>query len=108
MDIIIVLIILLLISIFICHKKGFVKSASTNLEEYFYNKKFENFFNFKTLNRPPMSSPYQCQLNFNCTQYKDISDKHESVCKKCVGFTYPDNLVMARTVGSTGTIRKIL
>lgn len=108
MDIIIVLIIILLISIFICHKKGFVKSASTNLEEYFYNKKFENFFNFKTLNRPPMSSPYQCQLNFNCTQYKDNSDKHQSVCKKCVGFTYPDNLVMARTVGSTGTIRKIL
>ena len=108
MDIIIIIIIVLLILIFICHKKGFVKSTSTKLEEYFSNNKFENFFNFKTLDTPPMRPPYQCQLNFNCTQYKDISDKHESVCKKCVGFTYPDNLVMARTVGSTGTIRKIL
>ena len=55
-----------------------------------------------------MRPPYQCQLNFNCTQSHNVSDKHESVCKKCVGYTYPDNLVMARTVGSTGTIRKIL
>lgn len=108
MDIIILCIILLLLLIFVCHKKGFVKSSSVKLEEYFYNKKFENFFNFKTLDRPPMSSPYQCQLNFGCTQYKNVSDKHESVCKKCVGIKYPDNLVMARTVGSTGTLRKIL
>ena len=68
MDIIIIMILLLIISIFICHKKGFVKSASTKLEEYFYNKKFENFYNFKTIDTPPMRPPYQCQLNFGCTQ----------------------------------------
>ena len=102
------MILLLIISIFICHKKGFVKSASTKLEEYFYNKKFENFYNFKTIDTPPMRPPYQCQLNFGCTQYEDVSDKHGNVCKKCIGVKYPDNLVMARTVGTTGTLRKIL
>ena len=112
MDFITFLIIVLAIVLIFCQKQGFNRVKTT--KEDFYNGNLlkkegfrNNFYNFKTINRPPMPSPYQCTLEFGCTQNQHPSDTHESVCMNCSGINYPKNLVMARDVGRVRQLRKL-
>tara|TARA_B110000858_G_scaffold172303_1_gene203364 strand:+ start:327 stop:644 length:318 start_codon:yes stop_codon:yes gene_type:complete len=104
MDITTILIVLFIVFLFYCDK--YTTTISKKKIEHFHNSGIKNFYNFQTLNRPPMPSPYQCTLNFNCSQGKP-SDKYGNVCKKCISDTFPNNIVMARVVGSTRQPRKL-
>ena len=106
MDLTTILIILFVAFLFYCEKYLPPKTKPKKVEEYFYNKNMKNFYNFQTINKPPMPSPYQCVLNFNCSQGKP-SDKYGNVCKKCVASTFPNNIVMARVVGSVRQPKKL-
>ena len=105
MDITTILIVLFIAFLFYCEKYTTTISKPKEVE-HFHNSGIKNFYNFQTLNRPPMPSPYQCTLNFNCSQGKP-SDKYGNVCKKCIPDTFPNNIVMARVVGSTRQPRKL-
>ena len=105
MDLTTILIILFIAFLFYC-EKYMDPIKKKEIKEEFYNNNIKNFYNFKTLNRPPMPSPYQCVLDFNCTQGRP-SDKYGNVCKRCVADTFPANIVMARNVGTVRRPRKL-
>tara|TARA_B100000780_G_scaffold276552_1_gene245355 strand:+ start:12221 stop:12556 length:336 start_codon:yes stop_codon:yes gene_type:complete len=104
MDIATIVIVLFIAFLFYCEK--YTIPSKKKKIEHFHSSGIKNFYNFKTVDspdgthRPPMQSPYQCTLNFNCSHDKP-SDKYGNVCKKCTAKTFPSNIVMARVVGST-------
>ncbi len=108
MDIVSILIVIFIVMLVICESKGYHEKKSKNkVEEFTYHKKMKNFYNFQRVDeKPPMPSPYQCVLKFNCSQQQP-SDKYGNVCKKCTGGDYPDNLVMARDVGKVRQISRL-
>lgn len=106
MDITTILIICLILFLVVCESRGYVKKEK-KVEEYFYNKKSKNFCNFKPVgDKPPIPSPYQCVLDFGCSQGQP-SDKYGDVCKSCTGKNYPANEVMARDVGRVRQMSKL-
>ena len=106
MDYTAIMIVLLVLVVFICERKGF-RAQERVVQEYFYNKNNKNFCNFQPLDsKPPMPSPYQCILNFGCTKGQP-SDKLGNVCKTCTGVNWKDKLVMARDVGRVRKLSKL-